>query len=223
MPDIPSPSTGGFGPPSHERSIPVTQQQTQSSQGQSQGQSSARSLGEGKDQGPSLSPPAAPDATSPYDGPAHAAKPEKRPDRIAGSDGPEDMEQPYFSEAQSTLGAYAPAERTGDPFAQPEDPLPEGFSTRPTEQPGGAAGDGAGGAEFETASGTVRAGMTVVDSYGHALGTVSSVDGERLRLASSDPHDDGVAFLPVSLIDGIDGNRVLLSGRGDASFGLPSE
>lgn len=213
----------------------MAQQQTQSSQGQSQAQSqaqsqgqpqvesSAGSSGEGKDQGPSLSPPAAPDATSPYDGPAKAAKPEKRPDRLAGADSPAEMEQPYFSEAQSTLGAYEPAERPGDPFAQPEDPLPESLSTRPTEQPGTAAGASAEGAEFETASGTVRAGMTVVDSYGHALGTVSSVDGERLRLASSDPHDDGVAFLPVSLIDGIDGDRVLLSGRGDASFGLPGE
>ena len=65
--------------------------------------------------------------------------------------------------------------------------------------------------------------MAVVDSYGHTIGFVASVDGERMRLSSTDPHDDGVAFLPVSLIDGVDGDRVLLGGRGDASFGVAAD
>jgi hypothetical protein len=65
--------------------------------------------------------------------------------------------------------------------------------------------------------------MTVVDGYGHAIGIVTSIDGQRMRLSSTDPHDGGVAFLPVSLIDGVDGDRVLLEGRGDASFGMSGE
>ncbi len=179
----------------------------------------SKNAAQGQSQGPSLSPPAAPDATSPYEGPAQESAPEKRPEQVDDARGPEAMEQPYFSEAQSTLAAYAPVKRPNDPFAEPEDPIP---TRSPAEQPQGAREQGSG-AEFATAAGTVREGMPVVDSYGHAIGIVASVEGERMRLTSTDPHDDGVAFLPVSLIDGIDGDRVLLGGRGDASFGMSGE
>jgi len=203
----------------------VTQRQSQSQSGgqsQSQGQSQGQSQSQSQYQGASLATPAKPDATSPYDGPGEDAKPAKRPDHVADADGPEAMEQPYFSEAQSTLAAYEPVERPGDHFAQPEDPLPASLSTRPTEQ-SDSAGEATLGAEFPTSAGTLRAGMSVIDGSGHAIGTVTGVDGERIRLTSSDPHDDGDSFLPVSLVDGIDGNRVLLSGRGDASFGMSGE
>lgn len=218
----------------HRRSIPVAQQQSQSqfsrvssqSQGQSAGQSQGQTQGHGlindPSTAPSLSEPTAPDAASPYDGPTDKAKPAKTSDRIADEDGPERMQQPYFSEAQSTFGAFEPVERPGDPFAQPEDQIPAKLSRAPREQ-ADTASSPASGPEFPTASGTVRAGMTVVDSYGHAIGVISGVEGDRLRLASNDPHDDGFAFLPLSLIDGIDGNRVLLAGRGDGSFGMQSE
>lgn len=199
----------------------MTQQQRQSqfSRVPSRDEAQDASPSQGQSQGPSLSPPAAADATSPYEGPAQKHAPEQQPDHVADARGPEAMEQPYFSEAQSTLAAYAPAERPGDPFAEPEDPIP---THSPAEQPQGTP-DQASGAEFATAAGTVRAGMPVVDSYGHAIGIIAGVDGERMRLTSTDPHDDGIAFLPVSLIDGIDGERVLLGGRGDASFGMSGE
>lgn len=188
----------------------MTQQQSQSqtSQQQSAGQDA------------SLASPGKPDATSPYKGPADEAKSEHTPERVVDADGPAEMAQPYFSEAQSSLGAFEPTERPGDPFAQPEDAT--GGLAR-TEQASAGASTSDDGAEFATPSGIVRAGMTVVDSYGHTLGTISSVEGERMRLASTDPHDDGVAFLPVSLIDGVEEDRVLLSGRGDASFGMPAD
>lgn len=171
-------------------------------------------------QDPSLSPPASPDETSPYEGPADHEKAPQQPERVAEEGSPADMEQPYFSEAQSTLGAFAPVQRPGDPFPEPEDPQTGKFPNRPVEQQPGGVHLPDPDAEFQTAAGAVRAGMTVLDSYGHALGIVSGLDGERLRLASTDPHDDGIAFLPVSLIDGIEGNNVLLGGRGDASFGI---
>lgn len=194
----------------------MTQQQRQS---RFSSQSQERSSGNAQDA--SLSPPEKPDTTSPYEGPGDAEPEGKRVAQVADPDGPEAMEHPYFSEAQSTLGAYEPTERPGDPFAQPEDAL--GGLARPTEQSDGAAAAPHEGQSFATAVGTLYEGMAVVDSYGHTIGLVSSVDGERMRLASTDPHDDGVAFLPVSLIDGIDGNRVLLAGRGDASFGLAAQ
>lgn len=203
------------------------QSQSQSSQSQpqrqSQGQSQRQSQGQSQNQGTSLSEPEKPDATSPYQGPAEDAKPEKRPDRVADAEGPAAMEQPYFSEAQSTLSAYAPIERPGDHYAQPEDPLPASPATRPTEQADSAPASAASGPGFETQEGTVRTGMVVVDSSGHTIGIVSRIEGDKMRLASNDPHDDSDTFLPVSLIDGIDGNRVLLGGRGDASFGMSGE
>ena len=186
----------------------MTQQQTQS---QNSGAQSQSGPDQAKDSG------AKRQVASPYEGPADHAKPARRPDHVLDEDGPQEMEQPYFSEAQSTLGGYAPTERLGDPFAQPEDALGE-LTRRPAEQPGGPGGPS--GAELVTESGTVREGMSVVDSYGHVIGTVAGVEGDRLRLSSHDSHDDGAAFLPISLIDGVDGDRVLLSGRGDASFGL---
>jgi hypothetical protein len=208
----------------------MAQQQSQSQSSRGSSQSQGRSQGQSQGQGlirdpsidPSLSEPASPDATSPYEGPADQDKPHKTPDRVADKDGPAQMEQPYFSEAQSTFGAFEPVERPGDRFAQPEDQVAAELARKPREQADSAPGT-AHGAEFATASGTVRTGMTVVDSYGHAIGVIAGVEGDRLRLASTDPHDDGVAFLPTSLIDGVDGERVLLVGRGDASFGMPSD
>lgn len=169
----------------------------------------------------SLSRPEKPDATSPYKGPGDADPQGQAVEHAADPDGPEAMEQPYFSEAQSTLGAYEATERPGDRFAQPEDAL--GGLARPTEQSDGTAPPATESESFATAAGTLRAGMAVVDSYGHTVGIITSVDGDRMRLSSSDPHDDGVAFLPLSLIDGIEGDRVLLAGRGDASFGMPTQ
>jgi hypothetical protein len=203
------------------------QSQSQSSGGssQSQSQSQGRAQGQGLTQDPaqrsSLSEPAAPDPTTPYEGPADHAKPAKTPDRVADDKGPAQMEQPYFSEAQSTMGAFAPVERTGDHFAQPEDQVPAEIVRQPLEQASGL--EPVSGSEFATASGTVRSGMTVIDSYGHVIGLIAGVEGDRLRLASSDPHDDGVAFLPTSLIGGIEDDRVLLVGRGDASFGMAAD
>jgi hypothetical protein len=199
------------------------QSQSQSSQSQSQGQSQAQSRRQSLGKGASLSEPEKPDATSPYKGPPEDAKPAKRADRVVDNDSAAAMEQPYFSEAQSTLSAYAPVERPGDHYSQPEDPVPASLATRPTEQAGNAPASAASGAGFETQEGTVRTGMVVVDSSGHTIGIVSRIEGEKMRLASNDPHDDSDTFLPVSLIDGIDGNRVLLGGRGDASFGMSGE
>jgi hypothetical protein len=205
--------------PSRAENHLVAQQQSQShfSRVQKQG-----TPDEEHGQGPSLSPPAAPDATSPYHGPADVTPPAHPPERVADEHGPEEMEQPYFSEAQSTLAAFAPAQRVGDPNSQPEDPRAGSFDS-PAEQTQPASRSQADAAQFNTASGTIRAGMQVVDSYGNRIGEVASVEGERLRFASNDSHGDGTAFVPLSLVEGIDGDRVLLGGRGDASFGLPTE
>lgn len=167
----------------------------------------------GQTQNASLSPPLVPDATSPYKAPPEPAAKEPAPAPAAP---PADLGQPYYSEAQATLGA---ADRTAERFAQPEDAA---VLDRPSEQPG--LGEGEPGRDlgegFATPEGTVRSGMAVIDASGHPIGFVTAIEGEKMRISSTDPHDDGVAFLPVSLIDGVDGDRVLLASRGDASFGM---
>jgi hypothetical protein len=207
--------------PSRAENHLVVQQQSQShfSRVQKQGTPDGS---QDSAQGPSLSPPASPDPTSPYQGPADVTPPEHKPAHVADEHGPEEMEQPHFSEAQSTLAAFAPAQRVGDPNSQPEDPRAGRFDS-PAEQPQPAARAQGDEAQFNTASGTIRTGMQVVDSYGRVIGEVAGLEGERLRLASSDSHGDGTAFVPLSLIEGVDGERVLMGGRGDASFGMPTE
>ena len=65
----------------------------------------------------------------------------------------------------------------------------------------------------------VHPAMRVVDSDGNVVGTVKAVDGDEIRLVGTsdgDPH----RFVPLSLVEGIDGDRVLMRGRGDNAFGV---
>lgn len=71
---------------------------------------------------------------------------------------------------------------------------------------------------WPTESGFIRKGMTVIDPEGMVLGVVDSVEGQEVLLA-----EPGHPFITVSEIDGIDGDRVLLSPRGDATFGLGAQ
>ncbi|PEQ11708.1 hypothetical protein B2G71_15925 [Novosphingobium sp. PC22D] len=78
----------------------------------------------------------------------------------------------------------------------------------------------AGARTFRTFAGTIREHMQVIDSEGKVLGTVAEVRGDQIMLTAS---GDAPESLPVSMIDGIDANAVLLAGRGDASFGLGAQ
>ncbi|WP_260926769.1 DUF2171 domain-containing protein [Novosphingobium sp. 9] len=69
-----------------------------------------------------------------------------------------------------------------------------------------------------TSAGTIRRGMTVLDPDAVPLGTVDHVEGEEIHLADT-PNDDARSFILASQVDGIDGDTVLLSRRGDATFG----
>ncbi len=68
---------------------------------------------------------------------------------------------------------------------------------------------------WPTESGFIRKGMTVIGPEGTVLGVVDRVDGQEVLLEEA-----GHPFIAVSEIDGIDGDRILLSPRGDATFGL---
>ncbi|EIZ81221.1 hypothetical protein WSK_0166 [Novosphingobium sp. Rr 2-17] len=72
---------------------------------------------------------------------------------------------------------------------------------------------------WPTASGTIRRGMKVLASDGTFLGTVEAIDGEEILLAGS---VEG-AFVALSQVDGVSEEAVLLSPRGDATFGLGAQ
>lgn len=75
---------------------------------------------------------------------------------------------------------------------------------------------------WTTASGTIRKGMKVLAPDGSVLGTVAGLEGEELLLA--DPGSgQGSGFIALTQVDGVSGDKVLLSDRGDATFGLGAE
>lgn len=71
---------------------------------------------------------------------------------------------------------------------------------------------------WTTPAGTVREGMQVLAADGSLLGHVDSLEGEELLLRGP-----GRDFVATSQIDGISENAVLLSGRGDGTFGLGAQ
>ncbi|WP_313441111.1 DUF2171 domain-containing protein [Novosphingobium sp.] len=71
---------------------------------------------------------------------------------------------------------------------------------------------------WPTESGVVKKGMTVIAADGGVIGVVDHVDGQEVILEG-----EGASFVAVSEIDGVDGDRILLSPRGDATFGLGAE
>ena len=71
---------------------------------------------------------------------------------------------------------------------------------------------------FQTFAGTIVAGMKVISGDDQVIGTVETVRDNQIVLASED--GGGEMSVPLGLIDGIGEGRVLLSGRGDSSFGL---
>lgn len=72
---------------------------------------------------------------------------------------------------------------------------------------------------WTTAVGTIRKGMRVIDADGACIGTVASLEGDEIML---EPQGQGreAEFVTLTQVDGVDESSVLLSGRGDATFGL---
>jgi hypothetical protein len=57
----------------------------------------------------------------------------------------------------------------------------------------------------------IRERMKVIGSDRQPVGTVDKVEGERIKLARSDPHADGQHhYIPTEWVDNIDGNQVQL-------------
>jgi hypothetical protein len=64
----------------------------------------------------------------------------------------------------------------------------------------------------------IRAQMLVISAEGTYLGTVEGIEGDEIRLG--DAPDGAHRLLPLSLVAGVDGERVMMRDRGDNVFGM---
>lgn len=70
---------------------------------------------------------------------------------------------------------------------------------------------------WATPVGNIRKDMPVLAPDGAVIGRVAGVEGDQVMLAGGDD------FIPITLIDGVGDQGVLLQGRGDATFGLGAQ
>jgi hypothetical protein len=64
----------------------------------------------------------------------------------------------------------------------------------------------------------IKRDMLVMSAEGTFLGTVQGIEGDEIRLSPGG--DAEHTLLPLSLVDGVDDNRVVMRGRGDNAFGM---
>lgn len=91
---------------------------------------------------------------------------------------------------------------------------------------GGYGGAAAGGFRDQ-----VREHMNVIGADGVHVGTVDSIDGDRIKLTKRDSgagfeggsHEGHHHYLPLGLVAGIEGDTVRLSANGDVAYGFKSE
>ena len=76
---------------------------------------------------------------------------------------------------------------------------------------------------YRTFAGTITQGMDVIAPDGHFLGRVDRVEGDHIVLVPTTESGSEAFFVPLSLIDGIAQDQILLAGRGDGTFGLGAQ
>jgi len=76
---------------------------------------------------------------------------------------------------------------------------------------------------FRTFAGTIARGMEVISPEGRFLGQVDRVESDHIVLVPASEDESDAWFVPLSLIDGIARDQVLLASRGDGTFGLGAE
>lgn len=78
---------------------------------------------------------------------------------------------------------------------------------------------GGGGGSDSRLADQIRPHQDVVDQSGAHVGTVDHVDGDRIKLTRASGGDGEHHYIPLSQVAGIEGDKIRLSDRGDASFG----
>ncbi len=86
----------------------------------------------------------------------------------------------------------------------------------------GMAGQAAGGVR-----GQLREHMEVIGADGVHIGTIDSIEGDRIKLTKRDSgqgsHQGHHHYLPLGLVAGIEGDKVRLSANGDVAMGFQEE
>ena len=96
---------------------------------------------------------------------------------------------------------------------------------RQFEQSSGQMGS-AGGVDSDSQgrfADRIREHMQVIDSEGEEIGTVDSIDGDRIKLTRQDSSDGEHHYLSLDQVAGIEGDTVRLAERGDTTFGMSGE
>ncbi|MEO6717465.1 MAG: DUF2171 domain-containing protein [Novosphingobium sp.] len=69
--------------------------------------------------------------------------------------------------------------------------------------------------------------MEVIGADGAHVGTVDSIEGDRIKLTKSDSgvgaHSGHHHYLPLSQVSGVDGNQVRLMANGANEYGMEAE
>lgn len=84
----------------------------------------------------------------------------------------------------------------------------------------GSAQPAAGTGVHARFSDHIREHMEVVGPDGQHVGTVDAVEEGRIKLTKEDSKSGKHKYLPLSLVAGIEGDRIRLAERGDADFGI---
>ena len=79
----------------------------------------------------------------------------------------------------------------------------------------------------DTIAAQIREHMEVIGADGAHVGTVDSVDGDKIKLTKADSgegaHEGHHHYLPLSQVADIEGNQVRLSASGAVAYGMESE
>lgn len=86
------------------------------------------------------------------------------------------------------------------------------FDTANRQQGGGSGSEG-------RLADQIRPHQEVIDQNDAFVGTVDHVDGDRIKLTRSSSGDGQHHYIALSQVAGIEGGKIRLQGRGDASFG----
>jgi hypothetical protein len=87
-------------------------------------------------------------------------------------------------------------------------------SAQPDTESSPDAAPGAAPANAFVGGHEIRAHMLVMSADGTYLGVVEGIEGDEIRL------DGAHRLLPLSLVSGVDGERVIMRSRGDNAFGM---
>jgi hypothetical protein len=138
----------------------------------------------------------------------------------AGQSQPRQAQQSQGNQSQGGGFQSQAGQSQGQPRGQQGGGQASGQPQQFDSSGGGQQSGGGGDTRFAD---QIRPHQEVTDQSGAVIGTVDHVDGDRIKLTRSSSSSGHHEYVPLSQVAGIEGNRVRLHDRGDASFGLSGD